>query len=97
MIMKNNINSAPANMDNSYMAKPSVSLDYTKQDKVNLADKKISVDKETLLESSNIVKLTEQVKAENKINEQQKQETSEADINKALDVVSSFINSTQKN
>tara|TARA_B110000881_G_scaffold61452_1_gene52939 strand:+ start:134 stop:598 length:465 start_codon:yes stop_codon:yes gene_type:complete len=94
--MKNNINSGQSTMENGFMAKPNISLDYTKQDKITLADKKISIGKEKFIENSNVVKLAEQVKAENKINAQQKQETSEADINKALEVVSSFINSTQK-
>jgi len=94
--MKNNISSVPENIGSGFMSKPGVNVDYTKQEKVSSVDNKVEVDGETLLESSNIVKLTESVQAENKINDQKKEEASEEDINKALDVVSSFINSSKK-
>jgi flagellar protein FlaG len=94
--MKNNINSVPANTDTGFMNKLGVNVDYTKQEKGSLVEQKAVVDGETLFESTNIVKLTESVQAESKINGQQKEDASEEAINKALEIVSSFINSSKK-
>jgi flagellar protein FlaG len=89
--MNSNVNSAPSPSDNGFMLKSAADLDYAKEDKVSLsAGNKTEADKEA------VVNLTEQINAENKIKSQQKKEVSEDDINKALEVVSSFMNNNNK-
>jgi flagellar protein FlaG len=85
--MDNNINLAPKNADNSSVLKTSADFDYSKD---NAAVQKKSV------VSINEVSLVEKVNAKNATNEQEEKEVSENEINKALEVVSSFMNSSNK-
>lgn len=89
--MNNNINSASNVSDNSFMLKSAAEFDSAKEDKLSLsAENKTEADKEA------VVKLSDKINEENKINSQQKKESSEEDINKALEVVSSFMNNSNK-
>ncbi|MEY8200235.1 MAG: flagellar protein FlaG [Colwellia sp.] len=89
--MNNNINSASNVSDNGFMLKSAAEFDSAKEDKLSLsAENKTEADKEA------VVKLSDKINEENKINSQQKKESSEEDINKALEVVSSFMNNSNK-
>lgn len=73
------------------MLKSAAEFDSAKEDKLSLsAENKTEADKEA------VVKLSDKINEENKINSQQKKESSEEDINKALEVVSSFMNNSNK-
>jgi flagellar protein FlaG len=88
--MNNHINSAPSNADNGFILKPAANLDYTKEDKVSL-----SIEKQAEADNT-VANLAEQIQAENKIKKQREKNISEDDINKALEVVSSFMNNSNK-
>ena len=91
MIMNNNINSVPSNAENAFILKSAANLDYAKEEKANL-----SAEKQQSAGNNSVVKLTEDINTENKIKAEQKNEASESDINKALEVVSSFMNNNNK-
>jgi flagellar protein FlaG len=92
--MNNNINSAPINADNGFMPQTSAGLDSTKDNKLTLsADKKASVEN---LKEVKEVKEVERSATVDEVSAKQEKEVSENDINKALEVVSSFMNSSNK-
>lgn len=92
--MNNNINSAPINADNGFMHKTSAGLDSTKDNKLTLStDNKASVES---LNEVNEVNEIEKSDTLDKTSAKQEKEVSENDINKALEVVSSFMNNSNK-
>jgi flagellar protein FlaG len=92
--MNNNINSAPINVDNGFMPQTSAGLDATTDNKLTL-----STDQKPSVENLNEVNELNEVEKSNNADEvsaKQEKEVSENDINQALDVVSSFMNNSNK-
>jgi len=88
--MDNNINSLANSADNGFILKPATNVESSNEDKVKLSAEKIVVDKDT------VVNVSEDLNSEKKLSNEKQVETSEEDINKALDVVSSFMDHSNK-
>ena len=87
-VMSHNINAAPAKVENNFFVQSSVSVEQAKKAENN----------SILVEPVVNVELDKKLAAQKKelVENTHKEESSEAEVKEAMDVVSSFINSTLK-